>query len=69
MNEQVFENPIWEKARKALEAVSPKKAVNNSVDQQDIVNNMQQQNMTPQEMYYHQLNQFKQNQAMPQHPP
>ena len=69
MNEHVYQNPMWENARKALEAVSPKKPANMLAEQQENNSNGQQQNMSPQEMYYQQLNNFKQNQGMGQRPP
>lgn len=75
-NPAVFDNPIWEKARKALEAVSPKKGQN---QQPDTVKNggnflngggmPPRPEMSPQEMYYQQYNNFKQNQNMHNQPP
>ncbi|XP_053393321.1 leukocyte receptor cluster member 8 homolog isoform X2 [Mercenaria mercenaria] len=75
-NRPVYDNPVWEKARKALEAVSPKKGQN---QQSDPVENCggnfmnggmpPRPEMSPQEMYYQQYNNFKQNQGMPNRPP
>ncbi|XP_060591986.1 leukocyte receptor cluster member 8 homolog isoform X2 [Ruditapes philippinarum] len=77
-NPTVFDNPIWETARKALEAVSPKKGQN---QQSDAMQNGGGGNflngggmpprpeMSPQEMYYQQYNNFKQNQNMHNQPP
>ncbi|WAQ96773.1 LENG8-like protein [Mya arenaria] len=58
----VYENPMWENARKALEAVSPQKGQNNH-DQGDSSGNVMNNasTMSPQEMYYHQLNNYKQS--------
>ena len=74
----VFENPQWEAARKALEAVSPqKKKESNSTDKAN--SNQGQENaekpaqndstangneMSPHDLYYQQFSQFKQRQAM-----
>jgi len=57
---QVFENPEWEKARKALEAVSPKKGQQNN-EQSEMKGEFNNSNMTPQELYYQQLNNYQQS--------
>lgn len=71
MTEQVYENPMWENARKALEAVSPQKCQNKQPEKLENGMGGPQQNMSAQEMYYQHLNNFKhsQGQGMPQQPP
>ena len=68
----VFDNPIWENARKALEAVSPKKQVkNNPTEKEEPQNNgigngvaPPPGEMSPKDMYYTQFSNYKQHQNM-----
>lgn len=78
-NQPVYDNPIWENARKALEAVSPKKGQSQMSDSLEnnagnFPNHMNggmppRPGMSPQEMYYQHYSNFKQNQGMPNRPP
>ncbi|XP_052268279.1 leukocyte receptor cluster member 8 homolog [Dreissena polymorpha] len=67
---QVYANPSWENARKALEAVSPKKEQTmENYSNENEMGTHQQSPMSPEEYYYQQLNNYKQNQGMFQRPP
>ena len=78
----VFQNPQWEAARKALEAVSPQKQKKDTNDTEQTKSNQSQGNnasrdsamngndISPQELYYQHFQQFKQRQGMlPNRPP
>ena len=80
----VFQNPQWEAARKALEAVSPQKKIEASSTDKADGNQGQEKaekasqndstvngkDLSPHDLYYQQFSQFKQRQAMmPNRPP
>ncbi|KAL4240726.1 Leukocyte receptor cluster (LRC) member 8 [Mactra antiquata] len=79
MSEMVYENPMWENARKALEAVSPKKGDNQPPESGGNMNGNFNQNggmaqnitQSAQDLYYQHYNNYKQNQGnnMPNRPP
>ena len=71
----VFENPVWEKARKALEAVSPQKKEKSKEESQNQINSFESPSdgvKTPtiekEDIQHKQFNNLKNNQGPPRPP-